>query len=112
MNVAAALTLSPTLKNLTVYAVIFILTIYHYIWCIYKDIKHLSHYVSQLFYSVDSSCLFKKLITPIQDMSVLNYEVLWQQFVLYLLQTWHLLGLKARDFTLNTAQEHTLDQLT
>ena len=112
MNVAAALTLSLTLKDSAVYAVILISTIHHYIWCIHKDVKHLSHYVDWLFYSVDSSCLFKKLFTPIQDTSVLNYEVLWQQFVLYLLQTQHLSGLKVRDFTLNTAQEHTLDQLT
>ena len=112
INVAAALTLPLTLKDLTVYAVILILTIYHYIWHIHKDIKHLSHYVDQLFYSVDSSCLFKKPFTSIQDSSVLNYKVLWQQFVLYLLWTQHLLGLEARGFTLNTAQEHTLDQLT
>ena len=76
INVAAALTLSLTSKNLAVYAVILILTIHHYIWHIHKDIKHLSYYVGQLFYSVDSSCLSKKLFTPIQDMSVLNYEVL------------------------------------
>ena len=101
MNVAAALTLSLTLKNSAVYAVILILVIHHYIWHIHKDIKHLSHYVSQLFYSVDSSCLSKKPFTLIQDTSVLNYEVLWQQFMLYLLWTWHLSGLKARDFTLN-----------
>ena len=31
--------------------------------------------------------------------------------MLYLLQTQHLSGLEARDFTLNAAQEHTLDQL-
>ena len=76
MNVAAALTLSLTLKNLTVYTVILILTIHHYIWCIYKDTKHLSHYVSQLFHFINSLCLFKKLFTLIQDTSVLNYEVL------------------------------------
>ena len=112
MNVAAALTLLLTLKNSAVYAVILILAIHHYIWCIHKGTKHLSHYVSQFFYSVNSSCLFKKLFTLIQDMSVLNYEVLWQQFVLYLLWTQHLSGLKVRDFILNSAQEHTLDQLT
>ena len=78
MNVTAALTLSPTLKDSAVYTVILISAIHHYIWHIHKDIKHLSHYVSQLFYSVDSLCLFKKLFTPIQDTSVLNYEVLWQ----------------------------------
>ena len=65
INIAATLTLSLTLKNLTVYAVILILTIHHYIWCIHKGAKHLSHYVDWLFYSVDSSCLFKKLFTPI-----------------------------------------------
>ena len=78
MNVAAALTLLLTLKDSAVYAVILILTIHHYIWCIHEGVKHLSHYVSQLFYFVDSSCLFKKSFTPIQDTSVLNYEVLWQ----------------------------------
>ena len=65
MNVAAALTLPLTLKNLAVYAVILILTFHHYIWHIHEDTKHLSHYVSQLFYYVDSSCLSKKLFTPI-----------------------------------------------
>ena len=73
-----------TLKNSAVYTIILISAIHHYIWHIHKDIKHLSHYVGQLFYFVDSSCLFKKPFTPIQDTSVLNYEVLWQQFVLYL----------------------------
>ena len=76
INVAAALTLSLTLKNSAVYVIILILTICHYIWCIYKDIKHLSHYVSWLFYSVNTSCLFKKPFTSIQDMLVLNYRVL------------------------------------
>ena len=60
INTAAALILSLTLKNLSVYKVVLISVIYHYIWHIHEDIKHLSHYVSWLFYSVDSSCLFKK----------------------------------------------------